>query len=518
MNLGEYLKESGLSLSEFAEKVGVADASMSRYVAGKRVPKTNILRRIVEASGGRVQANDFFTGTAAETVVDAAAAFRAAHPEVTAIDMLLCDMCGVLRGKRLAPVALRKLFTGSVVMPGSTFALDVSGANVDAAGIGTADGDPDYVCRPVETTLAPVPWAERPLAQVLASMYDDGGRPFYLDPRHVLDRVAARIHDLELTPVVAIELEFYLLDRERDAEGRPQPPVSPATGRRAAGTQVYGIDDLDDAAAVLDDIAAACAVQSIPANVAVAEYAPSQYEINLEHQPDPLTACDHAVLLKRAVKGVARRHGLEATFMAKPFAEFSANGMHIHVSLLDRDGGNAFDDAQVGGDERLRHAIGGLRATMAEAMAIFAPNANSYRRLQPGSYAPLATGWGYNNRTVALRVPAARGAARRVEHRTAGADANPYLATAAVLAGIHHGLTRRLDPGPPTEGNAYAQCRPNLPSNWIDALRAFERADVLHGYLGADYCRIFGACKLCELRAFNARITPTEYDWYLRAL
>ena len=519
MNLGEYLKRSGLALSEFAEKVGVTHASMSRYVSGKRLPRPEILRRIADASGGEVRANDFFADAAEAAPGDAVAAFRADHPEAAMVDMLLCDMVGMLRGKRFPVGALAKLFSGGVTMPGSTFALDVTGANVDATGTGMPDGDPDYVCRPVPGTLAPVPWAAPPAGQVLASMYHDDGRPFRLDPRHVLGRVAARFRDLGLTPVVALELEFYLLDRERDAAGRPQLPISHATGRRAADIQVFAIDDLEDASAVIDDIAAACAAQSIPANVALAEYAPSQYEINLEHQPDPVAAGDHAVLLKRAVKGTARRHGLEATFMAKPFAgELSANGMHIHVSLLERDGRNAFDDAADDGDQRLRHAIGGLRATMAEAMAIFAPNSNSYRRFLPGSYAPMAPAWGYDNRTVALRVPAARGAARRIEHRTAGADANPYLATAAVLAGIHHGLTRGLDPGPPTTGNAYRQHAASLPLHWLDALRAFDRAQVLPEYLGPDYCRVYAACKWRDMDLFNARITAAEYEWYLRAL
>ncbi len=533
MNLGDFLKEQGLTISEFAEMVGVAEASMSRYAAGKRIPRPDILRRIAEASGGRVQANDFFADPAEAAVSgdesragpapgapaeDHVAAFRAAHPEIVAVDLMICDMCGILRGKRVTAGSMEKLFSGGVVMPGSTYALDVTGSNVDATGLGMVDGDPDYVCRGVAATLAPVPWAKRPTGQVLASMYHDDGRPYFLDPRHVLDRVTARFRELGLTPVVAIELEFYLLDRERDAKGRPQPPVSPTTGKRATDTQVYGIDDLDEAGPVMDDIAAACVLQSIPTSVATAEYAPSQYEINLHHQPDPLAACDHAVLLKRAVKGVARKHGLEATFMAKPFADLSANGLHIHVSLIDGKGGNVFDDAAEDGDARLWHAIGGLKATMAESMAIFGPNANSYRRLQPNAYAPLATAWGFNNRTVALRIPAARGQDRRIEHRTAGADANPYLAAAAVLAGIHHGLTRALDPGPPTTGNAYDKHPQTLPSNWLDAIRAFEAAEVLPAYLDAEYCRIYAACKRQEYGAFNTRITPTEYDWYLRAL
>lgn len=532
MKLGEYLKDAELSLTEFAETVGVSEQSMSRYVAGKRLPRPEIMRRITRASGGRVEANDFFAdetaGDGAPPLpangpsrggarADAAAAFRAAHPDVATVDMLVCDMCGILRGKRLAADALGKLFGDGVLMPGSTFALDVTGNDVDATGIGLVSGDPDFVCRPVAETLKPVPWARGPAGQVLASMYTDDGNPYFLDPRHVLAGVLRRFDELGLTPVVAIELEFYLLDRERDDEGRPQPPLGP-DGRRASATQVYAMDDLDDAAEILDDIARACALQGIPASVAIAEYAPSQYEINLQHEADAVAACDHAVLLKRAVKGVARRHGLDATFMAKPFPEIAANGLHIHVSLLDRDGANIFDDGRDDGDRNLWHAVGGLKATMGEAMLVFAPNANSFRRLRPGNYAPLATAWGFNNRTVALRVPAARGSNRRIEHRTAGADANPYLAAAAVLAGIHHGLAREIDPGPPTRGNAYEQHPPTLPSNWLDAIRVLEAAEILPDYLGADYLRVYAACKRHEYAGFSARITPTEYDWYLRAL
>ena len=256
----------------------------------------------------------------------------------------------------------------------------------------------------------------------------------------------------------------------------------------------------------------------MPADVAVAEYAPGQYEINLRHQADPVTACDHAVMLKRAIRGVARRHGLDATFMTKPYPELAGNGTHIHVSLLDSAAANIFDERRAEGDSRLRRAVGGLQATMHEAMLLFAPNANSFRRLQPGSYAPLATSWGFNNRTVALRIPAQGGAARRIEHRTAGADANPYLAVAAVLAGIHRGLVERLDPGPPVEGNAYEQEPQTLPAHWLDALRAFDAATIIPEYLGPDYCRVFSACKWREMALFDAIVTPTEYDWYLRSV
>jgi len=532
MKLDEYLTNSELTIVKFAEMVGVSEVSMGRYAAGKRVPRPAILRRIVAASGGAVQANDYFAAeedtppeTGASPLLETGAG-PVLDPDVTAIDMLICDMCGIPRGKRLDRSSLAKLYGEGVGMPGSTYALDITGGNVDGLDIGMTDGDPDSMCRPIPDTLVPVPWVGPERAQVLTGMHDPAGKPHFLDPRQVLARVAKRFGALGLRPVMAIELEFYLLDAKRGRQGRPRPAASPLNGRRPVANQVYSMADLDDTAGVIDAMVAAARAQSIPATVASAEFAPGQFEINIAHQDDPLVAADHGFLLKRAVKGVARAAGLEASFMAKPFAEQSGNGLHIHISLLGEDGRNIFDETRADGDKRLRHAIAGLQAMMAESMAIFAPNANSYRRLRPGAYAPMTEHWAFDNRTVSLRIPPGSGASRRIEHRTAGADANPYLVAAAVLAGVHHGLTQELEPTPPITGNAYDQYAPTLPGHWLDSLRAFDegarRRDyigaALRDYLGAEYCRVYNLCKWHEFKAFNARITPTEYDWYLRNL
>ena len=516
MNFSEYLTVSGLSISKFAEMVGVSQASMGRYASGKRVPRPAILRRITAASDGAVQANDFFEAESEPPPRPGGAPVLDA--EVTAIDMLICDMCGMPRGKRLDRSGLAKLYGAGVGMPGSTYALDVRGDNVDGLDVGMTDGDPDSMCRPIAGTLAPVPWIGPARVQVLTGMHDAEGRPHYLDPRQVLNRVAQRFSELGLRAVMAIELEFYLLDAKLDSEGRPQPAASPRSGLRPRDNQVYSMDDLDDTAGVIDAMAAAARAQSIPATVASSEFAPGQFEINSAHQDGPLVAADHGFLLKRAIKGVARAAGLEASFMAKPFAEQSGNGLHIHISLLGRDDGNIFDESRPDGDEKLRNAIAGLQVMMAESMAIFAPNANSYRRLRPDAYAPMTEHWAFDNRTVSLRIPPGSGLSRRIEHRTAGADANPYLVTAAVLAGVHHGLTQGLEPSEPITGNSYHQFSPTLPGHWLDSLRAFNGATLLPTYLGAEYCRIYSLCKWHEFNAFNARITPTEYDWYLRNL
>jgi glutamine synthetase len=203
--------------------------------------------------------------------------------------------------------------------------------------------------------------------------------------------------------------------------------------------------------------------------------------------------------------------------MAKPFAERAGSGLHVHVSVNDAQGRNLFASEEAGGTPALRHAIGGMKATMAESMAIFAPNANSYRRFVSESYAPTAPIWGINNRSVSLRVPAGPAASRHVEHRIAGADANLYLAVATVLAAADTGMRAKLDPGPPIEGNGYAQAGERiLPRTWQESLERAARSEFLRAALGAEFLEIFLAIKQQECARFSAQVTELDYAWYLR--
>ena len=442
-------------------------------------------------------------------------AFQAAYPETRYIDAILTDLCGIVRGKRYPMAEAEKLFTGGLQLCESVFALDVTGANTDPAGHGFSDGDPDGSLLPIPGTLAPVPWAEEPRGQVLMTMTDPAGQPSRLDPRNLAIQVLERFKALELTPVVAFELEFYLLDRERDAEGRPQAPISPATGRREDSLQVYGIREIDGFAAFLRDVEAAGQAQKVPANIATAEFAPGQYEINLHHVDDAVAAADHAALLRHIVGSVARSHGVEASFMSKPFLDQTGNGMHVHVSLLDKQGRNVFAAESPLGSETLQQAIGGLGATLNDAMAIFAPNVNAFRRFGPNLFVPVNRSWGANNRSVAFRIPHGPPDSRRIEHRFAGADANSYLVLAALLAGIHHGITQRIDPGPASEGNACETMDPDLPLDVPSALARIESSKILGDYLGADYLKVYAATKRNEYRDFMNEITLREYAWYL---
>jgi glutamine synthetase len=440
--------------------------------------------------------------------------FLERHPDIEVVQLVITDLNGVARGKNIAREELAALFGPGRNVAGSILGLDVTGEDVEDTGLVWAVGDADQTCRPVAGTLARAAWLVRPTAQVLGTLFELDGRPARADPRHVLARVVERLQARGCTPVVAVELEFYLL--ERDEDGRPAPARGQLSGIRGARIDAYGLGRLDDMAPLFDEVGAAARSLGLPVRTLMSEYAPGQFEMTLEHRADALRAVDEAVMFKRAVRGVAARHGCVACFMAKPFAELAGSGMHLHASLAGPDGRNLCADDDPRGSLMLRQAIGGLRATLADGMAVFAPNANSYRRFRAMSYAPVAATWGVNNRTVGLRVPTGPPATRHVEHRAAGADANPYLVAAAVLAGMLHGLERSLDPGPPVEGNGYAQNSPGgLPLQWHAAIERAAQSEFLADALGRDFLDVFLAVKRRESEKFGALVTDRDYEWYL---
>ena len=441
--------------------------------------------------------------------------FLEKFPSCEFVDVLLPDLCNIIRGKRIGRDQIEKLYTEGLQIPSSIYLLDVNGNSTDAGGRGFSDGDPDVHIYPVPGSLKPVPWGAPGAAQVLGCLHELDGAPCCVDPRHVLERVVQRLNAEGLYPTVALELEFYLLDASSAETGQPTPPVLPETGRQATATQVYSLADLDGFTGFLSEVEAACHAQGIPVGASTAEYAVGQYEINLEHVDDPVLAADHAILLQRVIKGLARNHGAVATFMAKPYPDGAGSGLHVHVSVLDRDGNNLFDNGSEEGSAQLREAIAGTLALLPESMAVFAPNVNSYRRFAPNLYVPTSPSWGYNNRSVAVRVPAGPGKARRIEHRVAGADANPYLTLAAVLAGIHHGITQQLSAPEPRQDNAGAQLDETMPFTWQSALDEFGDDSLLADYFGQPYAQLYRECKQFELDSFAQEFTPLEYRWYL---
>ncbi|MBT4520165.1 MAG: glutamine synthetase, partial [Halieaceae bacterium] len=345
--------------------------------------------------------------------------FLRAHPDIATVEALLPDCNGVMRGKWLPRHKLEKIFEGDLKLPKTALSLDIWGRDVEE--LVFASGDADGICRPVEGSLLPTPWIPNNRhGQIMLSMFSADGSPYLGDPRHVLKQVLTRFHDAGWKPVVAAELEFSLVTWDSSLPGHTCP--APA-GSSPVGGNTYGIDVLHHNAEMIEDLHRACELQDLPFDGVVKESAPSQYEVNMQHVDNPVLAAKQILQMKRLIKGVASKHGLVASFMPKPFEGEAGNGMHIHCSVLNEQGINIFDDGGDLGPDLLRNAIAGCLRYMADSMIIFAPSFNAYRRFQPGCHAPTFPSWGYENRTVALRVPAGSNSARRIEHRVAGADA-----------------------------------------------------------------------------------------------
>ena len=449
--------------------------------------------------------------------------FLTANPEIQVLELLMPDLSGILRAKRIHLSEFGRLFNGSFLTPRSAPLLGVRGDWYDEIPLAEMGGDPDQIIRPVAGTLSLVPWYDSPVAQVLVAYTQDDGTLDWVDPRQPLQSVLARFKKAGLSATVATELEFYLLANSDEDRPVPLRGNIPGTAMQQEGIQYCMADDLFDCDAFLNDVRIASELQGVPLTTVHSEFSPGQWEINTHHQQDAVLAGTHALLLRRIVKGVARKHGLGATFMAKPLADIAGSGMHIHASIYDSEGANIFADANPVDPPRLmprlRHAVAGLGALLDESMLCLAPHPNSYRRFRAGALAPSGRSWGYDHREVALRVPRSSEHNRRIEHRVAGADANPYLALAAVLAGIHYGLEQQLQPGDPIPREAdLSTDETTLPKRLDAAIALFANSDVLPTYLGSEFTAIYEAIRQGESNAYHAQVPDLDYAWYLRAV
>ena len=369
------------------------------------------------------------------------------------------------------------------------------------------DADPDVRLVPDLTTLRPVPWASVPRWMAIHDCLELDGRPCAFAPRQVLQAVLARYAALGLTPVVAPEIEFYLTAPNPD----PAQPLRAPSGRGGhteVGQSAFSLDALTALAPFWDAFHAAVDTLGIRTDTWIHEVGCSQYEVNLLHG-NALAVADQAFLFKRAAKEVALQHGLNAVFMAKPISGEAGSSMHLHQSLVDAEGRNVFTDAQGRDSPALGHYIAGLQAHGPDLMLLYAPFVNSFRRYVSGSQAPTTLDWGEDNRTVGLRVPTSAPAARRVENRIAGADANPYLAIAASLAAGLDGLARQLTPTAPVQGNGYDAAH-GLPRTFVAALERLSASPDAARLLGADFVRAYGAVKALEHDSYLNHISEWE--------
>ena len=445
--------------------------------------------------------------------------FLASHPDIEWFTLIATDINGIARGKLARRHEMEAIYRDGRPLPSSILSLDINGEDVPETGLVWDIGDMDCRAFPVAQSLKRCPWHEN-TAQLLLSFGEDCGLPIEPpDPRLKLQQVVSRFSQSGMVPVIAIELEFYLLDKAAFASGGELVAAGLQNGLPNDKTQVYGVAELEAMRPFFDEVYHFADIQEIPAETAISEYAPGQYEITLRHRANALQAVDEAIAFKRLIKAVADRHSMLATFMAKPFSQFAGCGMHIHASIEDETGTNLFASDLPQGSPLLGNAIAGMHDTAADCMAIFAPNANSYRRYQSRSYAPVALNWGINNRTVTFRIPAGPAATRHVEHRLCGADANPYLAAAAVLGGMLHGIENRLQPLPQAPANAYAEkSADGVVADWGKALDAFAGSDFVADCFGETFRRIYSTFKRQEMQTFMAEVSDIDRQLYLRTV
>ncbi|WP_313351908.1 glutamine synthetase family protein [Paracoccus sp. (in: a-proteobacteria)] len=428
------------------------------------------------------------------------------HPDVKTIRVAAADLNGMARGKRVPARFADKILTEGTKFPFSVLNMDIWGEDVEGSPLVFQAGDPDGLLLPTDRGFMPMPWLEAPTGLLPIWMFHLDGRPYEGDPRQALARVVERYKAAGLTPVVATELEFFLID---DSGGQLRVPPSPRSGKRRTGAETLSLRALDAFDRFFTALYNACEAMDIPADTAISEAAPGQFEINLMHQADPLKAADDAWLFKLLVKGLARRYGFAGSFMAKPYEEWNGSGMHMHFSVLDKQGRNVFDNGSEEGSEVLRHAVAGCLAAMPGSTLLFAPHENSYDRLVPNAHAPTGIGWAYENRTSAIRIPSSGPKARRIEHRVAGGDVNPYLTVAAVLGAALNGIEDKVEPPPPIRGNAYEQGLEQLPGSWGAAIDAFATSPQISRIFPAHLIENFVMTKRQELH-YMAELSDEE--------
>ena len=441
------------------------------------------------------------------------------NPELEKIEFIYVDFNGIPRGKNASPKTLLKASEGGLKMPISSYVLDVWGDNPKGTGL-VMSGDGDAICRIVESSLAITPWSSRNTAQCIVSMEDGNGDAIYADPRNVLNSILSRFKNLGLRPVIAPEMEFYLIDKQLQKNGHPQMPLIPGTNRRYEEVQLLNLSEMDDFEEFFELVEKSAISLGIPAETAIKECAPGQFEINLLHHDDALLMADQAFLMKRLIKNCARKFNLNATFMAKPFSEEAGNGMHAHLSIIDKDGKNIF---KVNKNKQpqgvFASAIAGLLKNAPDFLSFYAPHSNSYRRLvHNADHAPTTLSWGNENRTALVRLPEASNNATRLEFRLPSADSNPYLVFASILASVLNGIENEFNLEKETIGNAHAQHEPELGITWREAVHKTSVSSVVKEFFGDRFQQSYQCVKESEIKRFESTITDFEYNSYLRHL
>jgi len=427
------------------------------------------------------------------------------------VEAIVPDMAGIARGK-LMPA---EKFQGDrgMRLPESIFLQTVTGDYPEDTAQAMSPAEIDIILKPDPRTVRRVPWAAEPTAQVIHDCFYADGRRVKMAPREVLKHVLDLYAQRGWEPVVAPELEFYLVEPNVDADYPLKPPMG-RSGRSEPGRQSYSIAAVNEFDPLFDDLYQFCEAQDIAIDTLIHEDGPAQMEINLLHG-NALDLADQAFMFKRTAREAALRHKMYATFMAKPHAKEPGSAMHLHQSVVDKKTGKNVFSADDGTPTPLFFAhLAGLQRYLPAAMALFAPNVNSYRRITRFQVAPINVQWGYDNRTAGLRVPMSEPQSRRVENRISGADANPYLATAASLACGYLGMVQGLSPTEPITGSAH-DLPFSLPRNLDEAIRLLRECDPLIEILGDSFVSAFALVKEAEYEVFLKVISSWEREHLL---
>jgi glutamine synthetase len=442
---------------------------------------------------------------------EAAEWFR--RQNIEEIECMVPDLAGVARGKIMP--ATKFLATPQMNLPLAVFYQTITGDFPDLEGlVGAVQSDTDIFLAPDFRTLAVVPWAHDPTAQVIHDAFSPDGAPVEESPRRVLRRVLELYAAKGWKPVVAPELEFYLVEKNLDPDYPLKPPVG-RSGRPETGRQGYSISAVNEFDALFEDMYEYSEQQGLAIDTLIHESGVAQMEINLRHG-DPLELADQVFMFKRTIREAAMAHDIYATFMAKPMAAEPGSAMHIHQSIVDpATGSSLFSDAKTGeATPMFQSFIAGQQRYLPAIMSILAPYVNSYRRIARDSGAPINTQWGHDNRTAGLRVPPSDAANRRLENRIPSSDANPYLAIAAVLATGYIGMVDGLMPSPAVEHDANTG-RIALPRSLIDSLALMEECEPLVDILGKRFVAAYTRVKQAEYETFMQTISPWEREFLL---
>jgi glutamine synthetase len=419
------------------------------------------------------------------------------------VEAFVPDMAGSARGK---VVPADKFGSSQMKMPEAIFSQTISGDYVlDPGNV----EDKDMILVPDPSTLRTVPWASDPAASVFLDCYRRDGTPVPKSPRAVLRSVLAQFKEKGWTPIVAPEVEFYLLSPHSDPNADAEPPEG-RLGRTEGARQPYSIDTMNDFDPFINDVYKYCEEQGIYVDTLSQEMGPAQFEINFLHG-DAVQLADQVFLFKRTIREAAIQHEMHATFLAKPMEDEAGSALHIHQSIVDQDGKNIFSNADGSPSELFFGYLAGLQRYMPEAMLIFAPYVNSYRRFLNPDSSPVNLAWAVDNRTVGLRVPDSSPDARRVENRLAGSDVNPYLVLAATLSCGYLGMLEGLKPTPQAKGSAYGGPF-ELHRHIYTAIESLRGSLAMRSMLGDEFVTLYSSLKEDEYREFHEIITPYERE------